>query len=208
MPLIRKNPDQPPPAGEPAAQASLTLLTSGTTDERWAAARAAAQASGNVERLGEALRVEEDPRVREAILTSLSRIGSIESAAAVLPHLRSDDSSLRTGALDALRAMPTAAAAHLPALLEDADADVRLLACELARGLPSAEASAQLCALLDREEEVNVCAAAVDVLAEAGGPEALPALSRCGARFRDEPFLGFAIRVAAERAGAQRAPRE
>jgi len=46
---------------------------------------------------------------------------------------------------------------------------------------------------------VNVCAGAVDVLAEAGDASALPALGRCAARFPGEIFLGFAIRVATQR---------
>ena len=47
--------------------------------------------------------------MREAIFTGLARIATAESAAAVVPYLRSDDASLRTGAIDALRAMPKAA---------------------------------------------------------------------------------------------------
>ena len=207
MPLIRKNADTTAPAGDPATEGNLSLLASGSPDERWAAARAAAGGPGDVETLTAALSVEADTRVREAIFTSLARIGGAESVDAVLPHLRSDDANLRTSALDALRAMPASAASRLPALLQDEDADVRLLACELARGLPSAEATAILCGLLEREEQANVCAAAVEVLAETGGPEALPALDRCAERFRGDPFLGFAIRAAADRIGQQRGTR-
>ena len=87
---------------------------------------------------------------------------------AMLPMLRSDDAALRTGALDALRSSVIATHELLPLLLNDRDVDVRILSCELARGLPSDEASRSLCALLDREVEINVCAAAVEVLAEVG----------------------------------------
>ena len=73
-----------------------------------------------------------------------------------------------------LRAMPEACRPHLPALLADTDADVRLLSCELVRGLPDEEANRLLCDLLERETEKNVCAAAIEVLAEIGRPEALP----------------------------------
>ncbi|MFZ3326051.1 MAG: hypothetical protein WA231_09235 [Methylocella sp.] len=45
----------------------------------------------------------------------------------------------------------------------------------------------------------NVCAAAVDVLAEIGDVQALPTLWRCAARFPNDPFLAFAIKVAADR---------
>jgi HEAT repeat protein len=192
MPLVRK-PSTPAPA------AAATSLTEGTSDERWAAARAAAEKPDGVALLSGALSQEGDPRVREAIFTSLARIATAESAAAVVPYLRSDDASVRTGAIDALRAMPKAASLHLPNLLADADADVRLLSCELARGLPDGDANRLLCELLEVETEKNVCAAAVEVLAELGRPEALPSLTRCATRFDGDPFIAFSIKVAIDR---------
>jgi HEAT repeat protein len=174
----------------------------GTTDQRWTAVRAAAGKPGAVALLGDALARERDPRVREAIFTGLARIATAESAAAVVPYLRSDDASLRTGAIDALRAMPQATTVHLAGLLADRDADVRLLSCELARGLPDAEANRLLCDLLDSETEKNVCAAAVEVLAEIGRPEALPYLARCLSRFENDPFIAFSIKTATDRIAA------
>ena len=64
--------------------------------------------------------------------------------------------------------MPEAAADRLPGLLNDADADVRLLACEIARALPAEDASQILEELIERELNTNVCAAAIEVLAETG----------------------------------------
>ena len=90
----------------------------------------------------------------------------------------------------------------MPRLLADPDSDVRLLSCELVRGLPEGEANRLLCDLLERETEKNVCAAAVEVLAEIGRPEALPALARCAERFAGDPFLAFGIKVATDRIGA------
>ncbi len=192
MPLVRK----PSAAVPPTTGASLTR---GNSDERWAAARAAAGKPDGVAVLASALSQEGDPRVREAIFTGLARIATAESAAAVVHYLRSDDASLRTGAIDALRAMPQAASLHLPLLLADLDADVRLLSCELARGLPDEDANRLLCQLLEVETEKNVCAAAVEVLAEIGRPEALPSLTRCATRFDGDPFIAFSIKVAIDR---------
>lgn len=197
MPLIRKEPPGGPPAAEAAAKAAGDLRH-GPRDARWSAARGC----GDVRLLAEALGTEDDAGVREAIFTSLVRIGGEAAVEAVLPHLRSDDAGVRTGALDALRAMAPATAAHLPGLLHDADPDVRLLICEVARNLPGPLASHLLCAVIETEREANVCAAAVEVLAEVGGPDALEPLRACAARFGDEPFLVFAIRAALERIGA------
>jgi len=205
MPLVRKS--QESPATAPSDPASvLSALAHGTDDERWAAARAAPGAPAGAEALGHALATERNLRVREAIFTSLARIGTAESVEWVLPHLRSDDAHLRTGALDALRAMKGAVRPYLEQLLGDLDADVRLLACELARNLPSEDASRLLCGLLDSELEANVCASAVEVLAEVGGAEALPILARCADRFRGTAFLEFSIKITADRIRAQTVP--
>ena len=95
--------------------------------------------------------------------------------------------------------MPLATSVHLAQLLADPDADVRLLSCELVRGQPEEEANRLLCDLLQAESEKNVCAAAIEVLAESGRPEALPALARCAARFSDDPFIAFSVKIASDR---------
>ena len=203
MPLIRSSPTKAP-SPQVGTETIERDLERGTNDQRWDAARAAGQLPDGLRLLRRAMTVERDPRIREAILTSLARIGTPECAEAVLQDLRSDDSRLRAAALDALRAMPAAAAVHLPRLLHDIDPDVRLLACELVRGQPAAAAGQLLGDVLTQDREANVCAAAVEVLAETGGPDILPLLAQCAARFPGDPFLAFAIRVAGERLGAQR----
>ena len=201
MPLIRKGSGAPPPATD--ADAAAGKLRTGASDERWAAARALAGQPQALTTLADALAAEQDPRVREAIFTSLARIGSSQSAEVIVAYVRSDDASLRTGAIDALRMMPDALAAHVSILLGDPDADVRVLVCDLVRQLPGSTATGLLADLLQTESEANVCAAAIDVLAECGEPSALPALARCAERFVDVPFVVFAARIAGERMGAK-----
>jgi HEAT repeat protein len=206
MPLVRKPPGpQPMPDSDPAAV--LRVLTAGNDEERWSAARAAAELPDSVAALGGALARETTPRVREAIFTSLARIATAQSVEAVLEFLHSDDARARTEASDALAAMKDAAWPFFDGLLHDPDADVRVLACELVRNMPSESAVPLFCALLDSEPEPNVCAAAIDALAEIGGPEALPVLARCRVRFQATPFLVFAIKVACDRIRAQTASR-
>jgi len=200
MPLIR---NERPDASSPGPTESADTLFTGSADERWALARALGHHPDGVAPLGRALARESDERVREAIFTSLTRHDSAASVDVILPYLRSNDANLRGGALDALRTMIATARSALPGLLADPDADVRLLACDLARGLPAAEASVLLSQVLARDGDANVCAAAVDVLAETGDSTALPFLARCAARFPDEPFLTFALRITTERILAQ-----
>ena len=47
----------------------------------------------------------------------------------------------------------------------------------------------------------DLAAAAVEVLAEIGRPEALPALALCAERFAGDSFLAFSIKVATDRIG-------
>jgi HEAT repeat protein len=177
----------------------LAGLGSADPEERWTAARSAAQTPDCAPALAAALPQETDSRVREAMFTSLARIGTRESLAGIIPMLRCNDAALRTGALDALRSSVLAKHELLPQLLNDPDVDVRILSCELARGLASEQAHRSLCALLAREGEVNVCAAAIEVLAEVGSPAALPVLAQCAQRFSHVPFITFAIKLATDR---------
>lgn len=202
MPLIRK------PAGASREQApdAATIaanLRAGGEEERWTAARMASRLPNAVELLSNALGSEKTPRVREAMFTALATIATPAAAEAVLPFVRSDDAHVRTEALDALAAMKAVVWPYLPALLRDPDSDVRILACELARSMPADEAARLFTSVLESEPQPNVCAAIVEVLAEVGGAEVLPALERCRERFRATPFLAFAIGTAAERIRAQ-----
>ncbi|MET0443119.1 MAG: HEAT repeat domain-containing protein [Pseudorhodoplanes sp.] len=201
MPLIRKT---TPAAVAPVDADRLAAdLASASEEARWSAAREVYALPQGLDLLVTALKQETVPRVREALFTGLARMATPDSAAAALPYLRSDDAALRTGALDALRAMPNIAAGHLPSLLCDRDADVRLLACEIARVITAPEANLLLGQVLATEPTANVCAGAIEVLAEIGDASVVPALDACAARFPDDPFLDFAIGAARARIGSR-----
>jgi HEAT repeat protein len=151
-------------------------LRNGTAEERWAAARGLARFADAVPVLRAALAVEAVENVREAIFTSLARIASDESFAALLSYLRTDDA--------ALKLMPGITRAHLQDLLHDPDPDIRLLACDLARTVPEAETAVLLASVAETDPLPNICAAAIDLLAEIGTAAQLPALTRSAARER------------------------
>jgi HEAT repeat protein len=196
MPLIRKAFDE---AAKPVTP-PMAGVADASPDARWAAARSAEGDPNAVLDLAQALARENDVRVREAIFTAIARIGTEDSVLAVLPYIRSDDANLRTRALDALRAMPALLIEpHLPQLLADPDSDVRLLACDLARVLRGPQAPLLLCRLVETDPHPNVCAAAIDVLAEIGSSDAISSLERCAARFPNDSFLDFAIKAATGR---------
>jgi len=198
MPLVRRDIARPTTASADEA-AARDALRSADPDMRWNAARALGADPASVASLAAALSTEPVPRVREAIMTALMRIGNEESVKALLPYLREQDAARRGAAIEALQALPDVTAPFLSALLQDADSDVRILAVELVRTMPAAEATRLLCEVLAHEPHPNVCASAIDALAEVGTRDALPALEACARRFADTPFLPFAISIAVAR---------
>jgi HEAT repeat protein len=196
MPLVRGS-KNPASGGDSAQQRAK--LDSPDAESRWTAARALSGDVDAVPALAAALGREQVPRVREAIMTALMRIGNAASVEAILPYLRSEDAGLRAAAIEALQGLPEVIAPFMAPLLGDSDSDVRLLATELARKMDAPEATRLLCGLIEHEHHPNVCAAAIDVLTEVGTPAALPALEMCAARFAGTPFLPFAISVAIAR---------
>jgi HEAT repeat protein len=133
------------------------------------------------------------------MMTALMRVGDAASIRALLPYLRSQDAHQRAAAIEALQPLAEALAPFIAPLLIDDDADVRIMATELTRNMPAEKATRALCSLLENELHPNVCAAAVEVLAEVGTRDAVPTLEACAQRFSNTPFLPFAISTALAR---------
>jgi HEAT repeat protein len=193
---LREIVERDPPRNLPGM---LSQLQADQAEQRRWAARDLAAEPEAAAALGERLAVEPDASVREALFTSLATIASPAAAQAVLPLLRSEDASLRNGAIEALAQMPRAAAPLIGALLCDADPDVRIFTVNLLGDLRHEQVSAWLSQVLAVEQQPNVVAAALDVLAEVGGEEHAEPLARIGQRFPDDPFIPFAAELALQR---------
>lgn len=201
MPFVKTKPPSPSAvkkADDDLASHAATL-SSPDAEARWSAARALGGRADAVDALARALSTERVARVREAIMTALMRVGDEASVLALLPHLRSQDAGQRATAIEALQALPEAIMPFMSNLLGDSDTDIQILATELARNMPAKDATRVLCRLLESEHYPNVCAAAVDVLAEVGTRDAVPTLKACAERFSKTPFLPFAIATAIAR---------
>jgi HEAT repeat protein len=205
MPFVKSSISTPPKAAQPEAPmgSSITDLNSPDIETRWNAARLLGAHADSVPALATALAAEQAPRVREAIITALVRIGDAASAKALLPYIRSQDAGQRTATIDALQSLPDAILPFMESLLKDTDSDVRILATELARNMPAADATLILCKLLAHEQHANVCAAAIEVLAEVGTRDAVPVLQACAERFSGTPFLPFAVSTAIARISSE-----
>ena len=197
MPFIKREPPAPPAAtAADELFAQIAALANQNAERRWAAARALGGRAEAVPALASALEAEPSPLVREAIMTALMRVGDEASVKVLLPYLRAQDAGQRAAAIEALQSLPDAIEPFIAALLSDPDSDVRILATELVRNMPAANATRLLCSLLASEQHANVCAAAIDVLAEVGTRDAVPVLEMCGRRFAATPFLPFAVSAA------------
>ena len=139
--------------------------------------------------------------VRSVILTSLIALQSDAAVRFLLPYLRSEDTALRNGVIEALQNMPDALGPHIRSLLEDSDSDVRIFAVNVLAALAHPQAPRWLEAVLRCEPHVNVCAAAVEGLAEMGDAASRSALAALPARFPDEEFIAFAVQAALQRIG-------
>lgn len=174
------------------------LRTGNQAERRWAA-RDLIDFPESAAALGDHLSRESETQVREAVFTTLGALASSEAVAALLPLLRSEDPQLRNGAIEALIEMPQAVGPKIVALLEDPDPDVRIFTVNLLGDLKHPDLNDWLIRVLRHEEQVNVVAAAIEVVAEVGTPEAVPALQAAVQRFHQDPFLAFAADVAIER---------
>ncbi|KJS42465.1 MAG: PBS lyase [Rhodospirillaceae bacterium BRH_c57] len=149
------------------------------------------------------LQDETSPSVRAALFSTLIHLQSPHVAVRLAEFLRSDDVQLRNGAIEALQEMPDAIAPHLQVLLGDADSDVRIFAVNILASLRHDQVPEWLAEVIRTDAHVNVCAAAIDGLAEVGGPEVVKDLEALRLRFAGDAFMDFAITTAIRRIGSE-----
>ncbi|MFC5359276.1 HEAT repeat domain-containing protein [Azospirillum himalayense] len=185
------------PAGATEGGDPLAWLEDGDPARRRQAAHTLGERPDAVPALSARLLREEDLSVRETLLTALVRTGTAEAAAALTPHLASEDVGLRNGVIESLQQMPAAVVMpEVAPLLRATDSDLRIFAAQLVGKLPHPDRLGLLAGVIDRDPHVNVCLSAVEALMESGDPAALPVVERLGARFPDDPFVAFSVDAA------------
>lgn len=206
MALVNANERIPLRRTAPEATDLATLLADLTGAEpsvRRAAARGLAAYPEAAMAACDRLEVEASPSVQAVLFTTLIHLQSPEVAGRLAALLRSDDAPLRNAAIEALQEMPDAVAPHFQNLLSDGDSDVRIFAVNILGALRHAQAAEWLAGVVRTDQHVNVCAAAVDALAEIGGPEAVEDLEALRRRFQGNAFMEFAIDAALRRIRGQ-----
>lgn len=149
--------------------------------------------------LGEQLEVEDDPQALDSILHTLGCMGSTEAVEFILPCLRSSDPFKRNQAIEVLKGLPDQVAPFIEDLLHDPDPDVRIFTVNVLESLKHPHVVSWLIDVIQLDDHINVCATALDLLAEVGDETCLPALYEAGKRFPEEPYFEFTIHMAIER---------
>jgi HEAT repeat protein len=169
----------------------LDLDDSDPAKRRWAARDLLGHAEVSVPLLAR-LNSEQDLSVREVILTSLTRIGDQDAVTGLVDCLRSEDAALRNEAIEAMQSLPEAVGPMMQGLL----------AVNILESLRHPDVEAWLIAVIETDRHVNVCATAVDLLAEVGTSASRTALLGLKARFADEPYIQFAADLSLRRIDA------
>ncbi|WP_170263541.1 HEAT repeat domain-containing protein [Blastochloris sulfoviridis] len=164
------------------------------------AARLLAGQRDSVDALADRLRVESEPSVVETLLTAIGRTDGPRAVSALVDLLRDEDAARRNGAIETLQEMdPEVVLQEIAGLLDDPDSDVRIFALGVLHRLRHPSAACLARRVIASDPHVNVCAAAVEVLAEIGTPDMVADLEAVAGRFRTEPFMAFAVTAAIKR---------
>lgn len=210
MALIRKQDAAAPPAEKRRRERTGETLLQQLHDDRPMARRWAARDLVDYPHadaaLAERLLMEQDLSVREVVLTSLTRLGSPVAIHALLACLRSQDASLRNEAIVCMQQLPAEVAPIMQQLLTCDDADLRIFAVNILGALCHPQVEAWLIQVLQQDCHVNVCAAALDLLAEVGTRQALSAIGLVRQRFAEQPYIQFAADLALKRINESGAP--
>ncbi len=176
----------------------VQLSSSDAKERRWAA-RDLAQYKEASSYLIAQLMKEKDISVREIIISSLIAISDEIAIEGLINCLKSDDALLRNSAIEALKLIPELMAPYIDKLLNSSDPDVRIFTINILESLKHPDVVKWLIDVIERDENINVCATALDLLAEVGIEDAIPAIKKVKEKFKDEPYIQFAADLALRR---------
>lgn len=174
-------------------------IADGDAEIRRRAARELAACSRGTGVLLSRLEQERSTVVRESIFTSLTQLGDSTAVAGMVELLRSEDAELRNGAIEALKLLPESVAEFIPALLSDIDPDVRILTISILESLRHPQVEEWLIEVIEEDQHLNVCGAALDLLAEIGTERSLGPIRGLRERFKDAPYVQFTADLVLQR---------
>ncbi|OQW79921.1 MAG: PBS lyase [Proteobacteria bacterium ST_bin11] len=142
---------------------------------------------------------EADISVREVILSSLAFLGDEVAVAGLVECLRNEDAQLRNEAIEVMKQLPQQVGPIMRGLLTDDNPDLRIFAVNILESLCHPDVETWLLEVINDDQNVNVCATAVDLLVEVGSKDAEQPLRHLKERFAEEPYIQFAADLALKR---------
>ncbi|MGV7210732.1 HEAT repeat domain-containing protein [Oxalobacteraceae bacterium A2-2] len=198
MPLTKTTTAAAP--GQDSPDAMLAALEHADPEQRRRAALAlAAHPSASVALLAR-VPLESDQAARQALLTALATIGNAQAVDGMAGFLSGEDVWLRNAAIDALRQLPDQVAPLMGQLLTHPDRDVRIMAIGVLDTLRHPHVERWLLHVIAADTDLNVCGAALDLLAEVATGDAIAPVRALLARFPDQDYLRFAGELTLRRA--------
>ena len=197
MPLVRREADVPGIAMEDPRD-PLARLVDADPATRRQAARELSDVPAALDALMIALERETSASVAEAIFSTLMKRASPEVAARLIELMHSDHASLRNGAIEALKTMPSEVLDQIDALLSG-EVDIRIFAVEILGALTVPGTLPYLLRVIESETHVNVCAAAIEAMMEFIDESAVFPLRNLLVRFPDQEFLRYSVQAALRR---------
>ncbi|SEK86423.1 HEAT repeat domain-containing protein [Ectothiorhodospira marina] len=179
-----------------------TLLDGDPMKRRWAARDLADHPTAAVA-LATQLQHETDTTVLQIIISSLGCIANDVAVRGLIDCLYLEQALLRNTAIEVLKELPEPVAPHMGQLLQDPDPDVRIFAVNVLESLRHSNVEEWLIGVILKDDHVNVCATALDLLSEVGSPRAREALQALKQRFPEEPYIQFAAELALKRIGVE-----
>jgi hypothetical protein len=147
-------------------------------------------------------RGEQDVNKCEALIAAIAASQDAARTDALMRIVEEGDAASRNFAILSWQGLPAHEVLRGASLLESAHADARVLALSVLQAAPGRDVEPLLIGLLSTEADVNVCAAAVELVAECGTRAASPALLAARERFAGNEFVAFAIDQALRQTGA------
>lgn len=169
----------------------IAQLHQGDNSERRQAAKSLVDFPESADALITALYDEPQTEVREAILSTLIRIGDTNSIPALVEFLGSQKIGLRNEVFEVLKARPEVSVAIIDELLLEKDPDIRIYAVNLMEIIRDPGLEARLIDVLESDSHVNVCATALNLLCEVATKASLNVLEDVKSRFANEPYICF-----------------
>jgi len=137
--------------------------------------------------------------LRQAILDGQLDLGDPAMLEEMVRWFEGCDAAARAHAAESLKALSLDLLPLLTRLLAHPDPHLRLFGVGLLEFRRDPDVERQLIAVLERDADLRVSAAALDLLCEVATKEAIEPLERLKARFASEAYVQFAVTLAIKR---------